>query len=57
VIVTADSGYSKTPLSASRGREQPETQELIQIALQTGLDAGFSSEEIEAITPQFLLKR
>ena len=57
MIVTADSGYSKTPLSASRGREQPETQELIQIALQTGLDAGFSSEEIEAITSQILPKR
>lgn len=35
----------------------PETQELIQKALQTGLDAGFSSEEIEAITAQLLLKR
>jgi hypothetical protein len=34
----------------------PETRELIQKAFQTGLDAGFSGEEIEAIAAQIQLK-
>jgi hypothetical protein len=48
--------FEKAYVSFEREGNTPETEELIQKALYAASDAGFSTEEIEAINAQILLK-